>query len=324
MATITNTLPWIDSPFFNTELAASDLNESDRCFVKNYSDNGYVIIDSGIAEQTLNAVIEGLAEKLNHLSVNSDTTLRDAWKYNEDVKKIATSENILNKLRLLYRREPIPFQTLNTLVSTQINTHSDMIHLNSIPERFMCGVWLALEDCAFDNGPFHYYPQSHKLPFYDMIDVGVKASETIKMKKEFMAFAENYENFIGEMVKALDLKKSILTIKKGQALIWAANMLHGAEKIIRPGATRLSQVSHYYFENCMYYVPRLSDIAINKIYLNDLTNIKTGKKVPNTYMGEKVKPATKLYLEQQTIKSFKKIAHLFPESLISKMKSLIG
>ncbi len=44
-----------------------------------------------------------------------------------------------------------------------------MVHFNSIPQRFMCGVWVAMEDIAPDNGPLHYYPGSHKLPFYDMI-----------------------------------------------------------------------------------------------------------------------------------------------------------
>jgi ectoine hydroxylase-related dioxygenase (phytanoyl-CoA dioxygenase family) len=254
---------------------------------------------------------------------NDDYRIQDAWKFNEQVKKVAVSEAVLNKLRILYQREPIPFQTLNFPVGTQQATHSDMIHFNSIPQRFMCGVWMAFEDIDEGNGPLHYYPGSHKLPFYDMIDVGVKASDTLEMKKAFMAYAGNYTSFIKEMIDALGLKKNVLTIKKGQALIWSANLLHGGEKILREGATRHSQVTHYYFEDCIYYVPRMSDIAINKLYLNDLTNIATGKKVLNTYFGKEVKVNTKLYLQQQTVKMLAGVAHLFPRPLVEKIKSMI-
>jgi hypothetical protein len=73
----------------------------------------------------------------------------------------------------------------------------------------------------------------------------------------------------------------------------------------------------------MYYVPRLSDIAINKLYLNDLTNIITGEKVTNTYFGKEVKVSSKLYLQQQTVKMLSGITDLFPKPLVEKVKSII-
>jgi hypothetical protein len=73
----------------------------------------------------------------------------------------------------------------------------------------------------------------------------------------------------------------------------------------------------------MYYVPRLSDIAIKKLYLNDLTNIITGEKVTNTYFGKEVKVNSKLYLQQQTVKMLSGIAHLFPKPVVEKVKSII-
>lgn len=315
-------LPWTESPFFEAELSKSTLSEADKAFVKGFADNGYAIIDPGIDDKTIDAIVEQLAPRFAKIT-NGDYRMQDAWKFSEEVRKVATSEAVLNKLRLLYQRESFPFQTLNFPVGTQQSTHSDMIHFNSIPHRFMCGVWVAFEDIDETNGPLHYYPGSHKLPFYDMIDVGVKASESVEMKKAFMAYAENYVSFIQDMIDALGLKKETLKIKKGQAMIWSANLLHGGEKILREGATRHSQVTHYYFENCMYYVPRLSDIAINKLYLNDLTNIITGEKVKNTYFGKEVKAGTRLYLQQQTVKMLSGVAHLFPKPLVEKVKSII-
>jgi ectoine hydroxylase-related dioxygenase (phytanoyl-CoA dioxygenase family) len=315
-------LPWTESPFFERELEESALSPEDKAFVKDFADNGYAVFDPGLDMSLIDELIATMKPRFDKI-IGDDKRLQDAWMYNEYVKKTAVSDIVLDRLRLLYRREPIPFQTLSFQVGTQQKTHSDMVHFNSIPQRFMCGVWVALEDITEDNGPLHYYPGSHKLPFYDMIDMGVKASDNISAKKALMAYAENYTSFIQEMIVALKLKKKTLTIKKGQAMIWSANLLHGGEKINTPGATRYSQVTHFYFADCIYYVPRLSDIAINKIYLNHLVNIRTGEKVVNKYFGKEVKPATKIQLQQSAVRMLSKIAPLFPKEIVDKIKSII-
>lgn len=322
MSDFTN-MPWVDSPFFKAELEASNLSETDKAFVKKFEENGYAIIDPEVDNDIINKLIIILDPKFEGTGDKKITRIQDAWKFNDYVKQVASSDAVINKLRLLYQREPLPFQTLNFPVGTEQRTHSDMIHFNSIPERFMCGVWVAFEDITDDNGPLHYYPGSHKLPFYDMLAVGIKASDTIEMKKAFMAYAEGYEGLIQKIIQALNLKKAVLNLKKGQALIWSANLLHGGEKINTPGASRHSQVTHYYFEDCMYYIPRLSDIAINKVYLSDLENIKTGEKMKSTYFGKTVKQPTNLYIKKQTVKTLSKVAHLFPKQLVEKIKSLI-
>jgi hypothetical protein len=315
-----HTMPWTESPFFYNELMESKLSDKDKELVRHFAEKGYVIVDPEVGEETIDKLVSTLMPAFDK---ERSTRIQDAWKTNEYVKEIASSDVIMEKLRLLYKREPMPFQTLNFSVGTEQKTHSDMIHFNSIPQRFMCGVWVALEDITNDNGPLHYFPGSQKLPFYDMIDLGVKASETIEMKKMMMAYAENYEVFIGEMVKALGLQKSVLNIKKGQALIWSANLLHGAEKINTQGASRHSQVTHYYFSDCVYYVPRLSDIAINRMFIGELYNIKTGERLKSNYLGQQVTPPTKIYLQQKTVKLLSKISHLFPKQVVEKVKSII-
>lgn len=315
-------LPWIDSPFFYAQLAESGLSDEDKAFVKHFAEEGYVIFDPGIDPSLIDGIVEDLAPEFAQIR-QKDRRIMDAWKHNEKVRALASSDQVMDKLRLLYRREPLPFQTLNFPEGTEQKTHSDMIHFNSIPERFMCGVWVAFEDIHEDNGPLHYYPQSHKLPFYDLVAIGVKGSDHVEMKKAMMAYAKNYEVFMEEIIKALGIQKSTLHIKKGQCIIWAANLLHGGEPIKRTGASRHSQVTHYYFEDCMYYTPRLSDIAINKMYLSDLVDIKTGKKIVNRYFGEDVRPGAKLFLQQKTVKMLSRVAHLFPPALVDKVKSLI-
>jgi ectoine hydroxylase-related dioxygenase (phytanoyl-CoA dioxygenase family) len=113
----------------------------------------------------------------------------------------------------------------------------------------MCGVWVPLEDIDMDNGPLVYYPGSHKLPEIRMQDVGVDADPSQY---------NHYEAFIAQLIAERGLRPEYGTIKKGQALIWSANILHGGAPQRDMSRTRKSQVTHYYFEGCKYWTPLVS------------------------------------------------------------------
>jgi ectoine hydroxylase-related dioxygenase (phytanoyl-CoA dioxygenase family) len=314
-------LPWIDSPFFEKKLREATLTDDEKAFVKSYSDNGYIIFDPQIPESLLDEAVHEMMPWFAKIK-GDDKRIQDAWKYCPAVQQIAAHSSVTRAVQMLYQRNPIPFQTLSFCEGTQQDTHSDLIHFGSIPQRFMCGVWVAMEDITDFNGPLHYYPGSHKLPFYEMIDMGVKAS-SLRMKKTMMLYAKNYTEFIQKMVDALGLEKRTLNIKKGQAIIWSANLLHGGNTILHAGSSRFSQVTHYYFEDCMYYVPRLSDIAINKIYFPDLANIATGERIKSKYFGKEVRPSNGLFLEQKARRMLNSIASLFPGEVVDKIRSVV-
>ena len=107
--------------------------------------------------------------------------LQDGWKFDEDVLSLATNATVLEILSTLYGRKAWPFQTLNFPLGTQQHYHSDAVHFSSVPERFMCGVWVALEDIGEEQGPLEYYPGSHAWPIYSNEHIGranVEANRT--------------------------------------------------------------------------------------------------------------------------------------------------
>jgi len=153
----------------------------------------------------------------------------------------------------------------------------------------MCGVWVALEDVHEGNGPLHYYPGSHRLPVLQCPDVGIDRSSVPggpanppeNQKYRF------YEDAIQELIGIAGLSKSVTELSKGDALIWAANLLHGGEPIKEPGATRFSQVTHYYFEGCRFYTPLLSDFPGKYIHTRvNITDIRTGSVVAQSGVVE--------------------------------------
>ena len=89
------------------------------------------------------------------------------------------------------------------------------------------------------------------------------------------------------MAEAAGVQSETFLARKGQALIWAANLLHGGSPQHDPRRTRWSQVTHYYFEDCLYYTPSYSDEALGDLAIRrNIVDIATGQPIANTYLGE--------------------------------------
>ena len=314
-------MPWVDSPFFERTFSQLNLDNETRKLVKQFAEKGYVIIDD-LGIENITEIIDSIVKDLTPIygekgKIKSawiyHDRIQDAWTFNQDVKKIASAPQIINLLKILYQREPIPFQTLNFRFGTEQSTHSDSIHFSSVPARFMCGVWVALEDIDANNGPLHYYPGSHKLPIFELNDLGITGSYQNKPYDIYPV----YEEFLRSLIEDNGLKKVELYVKKGQALIWAANLLHGGSKVLDKNRTRYSQVTHYHFSDCMYYIPLLSDPFISRIHFKEVKNIITEEVVNHIYNGEKIK----INPEEYEIERLKYKLLQFEEELV-KLRSI--
>jgi phytanoyl-CoA dioxygenase PhyH len=223
---------------------------------KKYERDGYLVFDPEIPD----SVVEGVRTDLIGLYEGDERSidgvlyscnrLMDAWMISENVKAMALAPKVLAMLEELYGRRPLPFQTLNFPFGTEQSVHSDAMHFNSMPAGFMCGVWVALEDMDMDNGPLIYYPGSHKLPEVTMAELGARPT------KDDYSF---FERHVTKMIEEHDLQPDHATIKKGDALLWASNLLHGGAPQRDKNRSRHSQVTHYFFEGCKYYTPLLSE-----------------------------------------------------------------
>ena len=79
-----------------------------------------------------------------------------------------------------------------------------------------------------------------------------------------------------------------LTPRKGQAVLWLANLYHGGSPIRNRSLTRASQVTHYYFENCQYTFPMQTDLAVGRITRREVIDLRSGKFVTHRHEGRKV------------------------------------
>jgi ectoine hydroxylase-related dioxygenase (phytanoyl-CoA dioxygenase family) len=235
--------------------------------------DGYLIFDPEISEETLDAVLRDAGnmyryEGENHVDEREIVygaglrpRVMDAWKASENVKALALAPKVLAVCEGLYGRKVLPFQTLNFPIGTQQLAHADAMHFNSEPAGFMCGVWIALEDMDMDNGPLVYFPGSQEMPLptWDQIE----GEDTERYPNwDTTAFVQSrgrrYEQHVQKQIERDDLKPDYGIMRKGEALLWAARLLHGGSPQKDPDRSRHSQVTHYYFEGSRYNTPMWS------------------------------------------------------------------
>jgi len=201
---------------------------------EDFDRDGFVIVDFGFPAPLIEEVSEFIQshqfvipphvadrvrKRINQDGHYHGMRIQDAWKFNNAVKQLARYPQVLRTLEALYQKKPLPFQTLNFPVGTQQRGHSDAAHFNCWPnDGSMCGVWVALQDITEDNGPLIYYPGSHQWPELYPVNFGITPGPEEKNK-----FAKKFDTF----VRSLGIKPQRALLKKGQAVIWAANLIHG-------------------------------------------------------------------------------------------------
>lgn len=282
-------VPWIDSPFFPSLVEEAELDSEMKAMARHFAEHGYVIFDPKIPDAWLDgaqAELNGRFVPGNPSYYSDDRRVQDAWWFADHVKKIANAPRVLEVLENLYRRKPFPFQTLNFRIGSEQKTHSDTAFFDSIPHNFMCGVWVALEDVDESNGPLHYYPTSHrKVPPFNVYDLGLMGT---RHGGNPLNQIGRYEEFISTLMPATGLARTELKIQRGQALIWAANLYHGGCPILDSQRTRFTQVTHYYFEGCLYYTPLGSDPGIGRLHARKVCSAFDGQEVAQYYNGHLV------------------------------------
>lgn len=276
---------FVDSLGFDpeTKRVAMDLHLKGYAVIE-FPDSEFAAVAERI-QQTLAPQFDFEQWRRDGWTHNAGLRVQDAWKSCADVRRLAINEPIQGLLSTLYGRRAFPFQTLNFPVGTQQHYHTDAVHFSSVPERFMCGVWVALEDINEDSGPLIYYPGTHRLPLFVNEHLAVTALESAGAYDNYPKF----EALWRALVDGLGLEPERFCVRRGQALIWAANLLHGGDRHHNPARTRWSQVTHYFFDDCAYYTPLLSDPFCGSIFFRtDVTDISTGRLVPNRYAGRDV------------------------------------
>lgn len=175
---------------------------------------------------------------------------------------------------------------------SQQQSHTDYMYMGTAPALQLCGIWLACEDVRPEAGPLFYYPGSHRLPSETVEERYARrmpelAAEIRKNAESLRAFYRDrialtgeslevcvfFDEWLAEIAARLDqdgFKRVTFLPRRGDLMIWHANLVHGGLPVADPGATRRSLVAHYltksvrrYFD--MNYVDTRAHLTLRSI-----------------------------------------------------------
>ncbi len=144
---------------------------------------------------------------------------------------------ILDFLTDIFQDEVLAFQNLFFEYGSQQGCHQDTAFVYVEPPYQFAASWIALEDIVENSGELFFYPGSQHLD--DLIFSG-----GTKALPGGDPDAPHYSQTLERLAAEAGLSRELLHIKKGDALIWAADLIHGGAPILARH-TRRSLVTHY-------------------------------------------------------------------------------
>lgn len=256
----TGELPWLDRPEAAAEIdrrrSAGLLSASEAEVCEAYRRDGWAILPDLRVEDELvdaiNADVQALldahaAEPVAQLK----TRLQNMFLRSPAVRRGMTHPLIVRWCGILLGRPVAPYQTLNMPVGSQIGPHADAVLMTTHPFGYMCASWLALEDVEDDAGPLQIWSGTHRWPYMSAADAGLAAGgdeEARAARYDAVYYPRNERKLAEEKITPYRFLP-----KKGQVLVWHANVLHAGAPVARADATRKSLITHYFARDVHHY-----------------------------------------------------------------------
>ena len=168
--------------------------------------------------------------------------MHDLHSASDAARRVAFAPAIRRFLQLLFERPPMAFQSLQFTYGTEQPIHQDTAYVVVDSPRELAASWVALEDIAPDSGELEYYVGSHRLD--DFLWQGRFKSKPDSIgpnDPEHLGFLKH----LHDASAARGLKRQQFRPKRGDALIWHADLAHGGSRIVNKSLTRKSIVTHY-------------------------------------------------------------------------------
>lgn len=262
----TDERPWLDrddaEQQVRARLAAGELSTEQAAKCLYWAQRGYVILERLIQPEILDevwgayeaAVAAGKIRLEPELAGEGDP---HPGRYLNPHKKAAAfcrilkHPDLLSWIRLLTDREPRALQTITSHKGSQQAVHSDSIHMTTYPLGYLTAAWIAFEDIHPDSGPLVYHPGSHRLPYVFSNDVGIGERDLKDIG--YQSYQQKYEPFIRQMIEEHHLQPAHFHARKGDVLVWHANLLHGGSTRRNLALTRKALVCHFYVKGVFLY-----------------------------------------------------------------------
>jgi phytanoyl-CoA hydroxylase len=237
--------------------ARGEVSDHDAELLAHYIDHGYVVFKKATDECVIDEYLAFFEAAWDDppdrcgLQWNMQSLPMDRKFYDEVAKvgslhlwfdragELIFPPQVLRFLTQIYERPPVAFQTLTMRKGSEDPLHIDTGPLTLTEPMSLVGSWVALEDIQPLSGEFQFIPGSHRLP--ELLHNGTDKGHV---------FGGDYEEYgkiltaTHRMCEERGLETKSFMAKKGDVLIWHADLMHGGASIQDRQRTRMSLVAH--------------------------------------------------------------------------------
>jgi ectoine hydroxylase-related dioxygenase (phytanoyl-CoA dioxygenase family) len=256
---------WVDredaDEVLDAKLERRAVTEDDAERLRTFMASGYVVLEQAVPTEVVDRferelaraftlgdkrlIIQGPGDSTGTLLQAGTSTVRkrvvDAYAFYEPAREALFAAPIVRFLTLIFEDAPLLFQSLSFDRGSQQGMHQDTAYVVTSSPLELAASWIALEDIQPGTGELMYYEGSHRLPEYYF------SGEHKSWSPE-----RDGEDQHSEMLRGLDenaarlgMPRKTFLAKKGDALIWAADLAHGGSPVQDDSKTRKSLVGHY-------------------------------------------------------------------------------
>ena len=257
---------WIDRIDWIDHLAAKhrkgEINDDLAVLIFRFVRDGHLVFRSAVPQATVNALNDAIERVWNNppkgLMIETfepdgqmrvippdiafregRTKLLDLYAFSNAARRAIAAPAVIAFLAAIFEDTPKVIQSLTLWNSSPQLMHKDSAYVKIEPNPLaLAATWLALEDVKPGTGEPEFYIGSHRAP--DYLFGG--------MSKWMEGFDREHERFLkslNEDAEKYGHTRGSFQAKKGDVLLWHADLAHSDAKVTRPGATRRSMVTHF-------------------------------------------------------------------------------
>jgi hypothetical protein len=170
----------------------------------------------------------------------------DIHHFSPAVRDLMFADAIAEFLGLIFESKALASQTLGFLRGSAQEGHQDSAYVAYTVPRQFAATWAALEDVTIGAGELFYYPGSHRFEEFIYQDNYKSVHEAQRMTGERLSrdLVERHVRSLEERAVQRGIPKLPFATKKGDVLVWHADLVHGGNPVSR-ATTRKSIVTHY-------------------------------------------------------------------------------
>jgi ectoine hydroxylase-related dioxygenase (phytanoyl-CoA dioxygenase family) len=255
---------WIDridaKDVLKEKIINNQIDKSLESSILKYIDDGYFIFENAVNEDTISDVLS--LYDFNQMNIEREALIFkkqgkyilpeeidefgmgyrgiDFYGISKSVRKAMYPKVVSDFLNAIFEEPAIATQSISFNYGSGQAIHKDTAYVLAENPLSLAATWLALEDIEEGTGELQFYPQSHRFPEY-LFDGQFKnwtpARDGQEQHQEFLLD-------IHTQAKKRNINVKKFMAKKGDVLIWHADLAHGGTPILKKN-TRKSLVGHF-------------------------------------------------------------------------------